>query len=204
MRSISRRALCLGAGGALALFAFGGTVKAAGSEPAVRPPGGQDARRIEAACIRCQLCYEACPRHVIAPIHIEEGVIGTRTPVMDYSSGWCDLCAGENGGIPICAEVCPTGALQALDKEEALSCVLGKASLDTGLCLAYRWTGCRFCYDACPYDAIELDDHGRPFVIEGRCNGCGACESVCASLQEGSISGGTERRAVVVVPEEGV
>ena len=34
------------------------------------------------------------------------------------------------------------------------------------------------------------------------CNGCGACESVCVSLQNGSISAGATERAIVVRPLE--
>ena len=51
------------------------------------------------------------------------------------------------------------------------------------------------CYDACPYEAMELDENNRPVVIEDKCNGCGACESVCVSLQNGSISEGATARA---------
>ena len=35
-----------------------------------------------------------------------------------------------------------------------------------------------------------------------KCNGCGACESVCVSLQNGSISAGATERAIIVCPLE--
>jgi ferredoxin-type protein NapG len=38
-------------------------------------------------------------------------------------------------------------------------------------------------------------------VIADKCNGCGACESVCVSLKEGSISSGATKRAIVVEPQ---
>ena len=37
-------------------------------------------------------------------------------------------------------------------------------------------------------------------IDEAKCNGCGACESVCVSLQNGSISEGATARAIVVHP----
>mgnify|MGYP000788137602 FL=1 len=39
-------------------------------------------------------------------------------------------------------------------------------------------------------------------IDENKCNGCGACESVCVSLQNGSISAGATERAIVVRPLE--
>ena len=80
--------------------------------------------------------------------------------------------------------------------------VLGVAELNQDLCLAYRLIGCRFCYDACEFEAMELDENNRPYVIADACNGCGACESVCVSLQNGSISAGATERAIIVCPLE--
>ena len=37
-------------------------------------------------------------------------------------------------------------------------------------------------------------------IDRDKCNGCGACESVCVSLQNGSISEGATARAIVVHP----
>ena len=39
-------------------------------------------------------------------------------------------------------------------------------------------------------------------IDQDKCNGCGACESVCVSLQNGSISAGATERAIVVRPLE--
>ena len=41
---MTRRTLCLGAGGAVVMLGLGG-LKYAGSQPLVRPPGGQDEDR---------------------------------------------------------------------------------------------------------------------------------------------------------------
>ena len=126
-----------------------------------------------------------------------------RTPTLDFGSGWCDFCAEGNGGVPLCVEVCPTEALALPEGATAEGTVLGLAVIDEQQCLAFRNTSCKFCYDACPYDAIELSTENKnpwPRVVEDRCNGCGACESVCVSLESGSIASGATERAIVVRP----
>lgn len=200
---MTRRTLCLGMGGAAVMLGLGG-LTFVGSTPLVRPPGGQDDERLMSACIRCEKCFEICPHDVIRPAHIEDGILGMRTPTLDFSRSWCDWCEEANGGEPLCVKVCPTEALKLPVDATPETTILGKAVLNRNLCLAYKLTGCRFCYDACPYEAMGLDEANRPYVIEDPCNGCGACESVCVSLQNGSISQGTNRRAIVVEPfEEG-
>lgn len=203
-RSVSRRSLCIGVGGAAALLGLG-ALRYAGHDPLVRPPGGQDESRLVSACIRCQKCYEACPRHVVVPARIENGFVGMRTPTLDFSQDFCDYCAEAYDGVPRCVEVCPTRALRLEEGATAEEVILGVAVVNEKECLAFRNAGCKFCFDACPYEAIELDSEGknpRPFVIADKCNGCGACESVCVSLQSGSIVLGATQRAIVVKPLE--
>lgn len=197
---ITRRNLCVGLGGTAALAALGG-LRLTGPEKLVRPPGGQDEERLISACIRCEKCYEVCPHGVIAPAHIEDGVVNMRTPVMNFDAAWCDWCAEANGGVPLCVECCPTEALALPAGAVEETTVLGVAVIKEDWCLAYRLTGCRFCYDACEFEAIELDSESRPSVVADRCNGCGACESVCVSLRNGSISSGATSRAIIVVPD---
>jgi ferredoxin-type protein NapG len=195
--AISRRTFVTGVGGTVLLFALGG-VRFAGATPLVRPPGGQDYDRLIAGCIRCEKCIEVCPHHVIKLANIEDGIIGMRTPILTFRDDCCNWCAQENNGVPLCAEVCPTEALVLPPDATAENTLLGLAELNTSTCLAYRDTGCRFCYDACPYQAMELNEHKRPLVINNKCNGCGACEAVCVSLENGSIVGGINERAIVV------
>lgn len=199
---MTRRQLCVGAGAAAAMIAVGGGLKVLPSTPVVRPPGGQDEAALLASCVRCQKCYEVCPHHVITPSHIENGILQMRTPSMNFSANYCDFCEEANGGVPLCAECCPTGALSLPEGAQPEETIIGKADLREDWCLAYRLTSCRFCYDACPYEAIELDAEGRPYVIEENCNGCGACEAVCVSLKNASISTGATARAICVVPAE--
>ena len=176
---MSRRTFALGVGGAGVLLAMGG-LKLVPAEAQVRPPGGQDESRLVASCIRCERCVEACPRGALRPAHIEDGIVSVRTPTTNFNDGWCDFCADENDGVPLCVA----------------------AVLIREWCLAWdKNNGCRFCYDACPYEAIELDENGRPVVVPDNCNGCGACQSVCVSQKEGSYTTGATSRAIIVVPE---
>jgi len=102
-------------------------------------------------------------------------------------------------------KVCPTEALALPADATAENTLLGLAVIDEAQCLAFRDTGCRYCYDACPYEAIELTGEGanpHVSVLADKCNGCGACESVCVSLKAGSIVSGAQERAIVVKPIE--
>jgi ferredoxin-type protein NapG len=198
--NVSRRNLLIGLGGTAALMGLG-ALRYAGHTPLCRPPGGQDETYLISACIRCEKCYEACPRKIIVPAHLEDGLLGMRSPTLDFNDDFCDFCIEENGGDPLCVRVCPTGALKLLPGAKPESTIIGLAIIDEGTCLAYRDTSCRYCYDACPYEAMELSNdtkNPRPRVIAEKCNGCGACESVCVSLEAGSIATGATERAIVV------
>ncbi len=205
--TISRREFCAGAG-CVALLAGLGALSFTSANPLCRPPGGQNEGRLYSLCIRCERCYEVCPENVIAPARLEDGIVGIRMPTMNFSESYCDFCEKSNGGHPKCVEVCPTGALalEASSERPALSCVIGQAVIDINSCLAYRDTGCRYCYDACKeagMDAIsiESDAYGaRPLVDESKCNGCGACQAACVSLQGGLLASGTTEVAIVVRP----
>ena len=203
--SVSRRTLVIGVGSTIALLGMG-SLRYIGHNPLVRPPGGQDESHLVSACIRCEKCYEACPRHVIVPAHIEDGLLGMRSPMLNFDSNYCDFCAEEDNGEPLCVRACPTRALSLVDGATAYDTILGLAVIDQRQCLAYRDTGCRYCYDACTeagYEAIELTNEGanpRPVVHEDKCVGCGACQSVCVSLKAGSIVEGVTERAIIVKP----
>lgn len=196
---ITRRTLCLSVGGVAVMLGLGG-LKFVDRNAVIRPPGGQDEERLISACIRCEKCYEICPRNVIAPSHLENGLLTMRTPTLDFSRDYCDWCTETLGTRPLCAEVCPTQALKLPEEATPENTIIGTAVITEDWCLAYRLIGCRFCYDACPYEAMELDEIGRPSVINDLCNGCGACESVCVSMQNASLVEGATARAITIKP----
>lgn len=202
---MDRRTFCVGAGCVAALAAVGVGFQVAGSRSLVRPPGGQDEQRLAAQCVRCEKCLTVCPQRVVSPAHVEDGLIAMRTPRLDFETSYCDWCEEANGGQPLCAQACPTGALSLPEGAARDTLVMGVARLNTEQCLAWRMLSCRFCSEACEFEAITLDEFDRPSVVEDRCVGCGACEAVCVSMQNGSIGSGATERAIIVhgVNEEG-
>jgi ferredoxin-type protein NapG len=201
---LNRRTFAVGIGGALAVLGLGGTVKAFGSKPMCRPPGGQDEDHFVAACLRCEKCREACPMKVLKPSRLEDGLLNVRTPTMRFKDNWCDFCDSYNGGKPRCVEVCPTQALLLPDGASKENTIIGKAYIRHDWCLGWLLKGCRICHDACPYEAIELDEFQRPHIIWDNCNGCGKCEMDCVSMKVVSIVAGATHRAVTIHPAETV
>ncbi|MDR0513909.1 MAG: 4Fe-4S dicluster domain-containing protein [Coriobacteriaceae bacterium] len=194
---ISRRSLVIGFGCTAALFGLG-AAKLYPVSPIIRPPGGQNEAKVIASCIHCEKCYEICPRNIIAPGHIEDGLLNIRTPTLNFKHNYCDWCEQENGGVPLCASICPTDALVVPVEPGIFSRPIGKAELNKAWCLAFRMMGCAVCYMACPYEAMGLDELGRPYVIDEKCIGCGACQAACVSMKSGSLSEGVTERAIVV------
>ena len=136
---MSRRTFALGVGGAGVLLAMGG-LKLVPAEAQVRPPGGQDENRLVASCIRCERCVEACPRGALRPAHIEDGIVSVRTPTTNFNDSWCDFCADENDGVPLCVAACPTEALALPADATAETTIIGKAVLIREWCLAWTRT----------------------------------------------------------------
>ncbi len=219
--SVTRRSLVAGVGATAVLCGLG-SFRWLGTESLVRPPGGQDEEALAAKCVHCNRCIAVCPDNLIVPSRIENGVMNMRTPHMDYSTGnpgeidnlkYCDFCARANGGVPLCVEACPSGALGTADDIDPATLVLGRAELDSDLCLAYRSSYCAFCYEACVKAHGEEDaaiyfknaaadgesSTKLPVVDAEKCNGCGACEAICVSAQAGSVRD-TQVRAIVVKP----
>ena len=164
---MSRRTFALGAVGACAVIGLGG-VKYLPSATLLRPPGGQDEEQLVRGCLHCEKCREVCPKHAIAPAHIEDGILNARTPRMDFKSGWCDFCENEPGG-PKCVAACPTHALSCPDPSQA---IIGKAEINRDWCLAAKGMGCHECVDVCNYEALELGADNVPVVdVDG--NFCG-------------------------------
>ena len=165
-------------------------------------------------CTGCDSCIVACKlenRLPLGSFYNKVIAIGPTGTFPDVEKYWlpsqCQQC--EN---PQCVAVCPTAALELPatytvgnpETGETGDIIIGTAEIDPRTCLAYRMTGCRDCYDACNYGAIELKDEGGanpiPYVVEDKCNGCGACQAACLSLSSGSIK--SSERAIVVRPVE--
>ncbi|WP_314009896.1 4Fe-4S dicluster domain-containing protein [Cryptobacterium curtum] len=166
----------------------------AGNNPLLRPPGAQDEVTFLSLCLKCDRCRSICPRDCITTATIEDGLANARTPRMDFHKGYCDFCGR-------CAEVCPTGAIAAYTDVPYQN--IGLAVIDRNECIAFQGSGCQKCFDACPYEAIELNG-SIPVVLEDACNGCGLCENVCPSGSLLSFSGSRDRRGINVTVRDRV
>ncbi|MDR1422668.1 MAG: 4Fe-4S dicluster domain-containing protein [Coriobacteriales bacterium] len=197
---LNRRDFVSATGLVVGLVSLGAVVKLLPADVhLIRPPGGQDEDGFVALCTRCDRCRSICPTQAIAPARLEDGLLAVRSPKLDFRLGWCTFCGR-------CAEVCPTGALPSYKAEcfefaglpDEVFCKtqlkLGVAVINRDRCIA--WAGpsvCTICSTKCPYQAITLDEYGRPLVDLDLCNGCGVCENLCPSSRLLSYQGGLRR-----------
>jgi ferredoxin-type protein NapF len=143
----------------------------------LRPPGAIREDEFTGLCLRCGNCIRACPSRIIQPDRGRSGVLGFLSPVLRYKSDYCKQDCNA------CTTACPSGALQRLSLEQKNSYIIGKASVDTSLCL-WGVSECHACLAPCPYKAIKVRWNEEayesfPGVDPAKCNGCGACEAVC-------------------------
>jgi ferredoxin-type protein NapF len=143
----------------------------------LRPPGAISEDKFTGLCLRCGNCIRACPSKIIHPDSGQSGVLGFLSPVIRYKTDYCKQDCNA------CTTVCPSGALQRLGLEQKNSYIIGKASVDTALCL-WGVSECHTCLPSCPYEAIKIQWNEEayesfPGVDSAKCNGCGACEAVC-------------------------
>jgi len=143
----------------------------------LRPPGAIREDEFTGLCLRCGNCIRTCPSKIIHPDTGQSGVLGFLSPVVRYKT---DYCKEECNA---CTTVCPSGALQSLNLEQKNRYVIGKARVDTSLCL-WGVSECHACLPSCPYQAIKVQWYedayeSYPGVDPLKCNGCGACEACC-------------------------
>ncbi|MEN6577679.1 MAG: 4Fe-4S dicluster domain-containing protein [Phycisphaerales bacterium] len=196
---LSRRGILVGLGSAAMVGA--GVPLAVGrgltpGETPIRPPGSVPEDKFLQLCVRCGQCIKVCPNNVLQPAGLEHGFNGLWTPkvVADWSG--CEPSCSN------CGQVCPTGAVRALDLEEKRAARIGLAEVDRTTCLPHACRGaCQLCVDECRmagYNAIEfirvggeVDEKGvpiegsgylAPVVREDQCVGCGLCQMRCRGI----------------------
>lgn len=167
----------------------------------IRPPGAVDEREFLRRCIRCGSCMKVCMGNAIHPALGEAGLEGIVSPVMVGRLGYCEF------NCTLCGQVCPTGALRRLTREEKQRFVLGLAVIDRNRCIPWSSPeNCIVCEEHCPVadkairfeEAVIRAPDGatrrllRPHVVRETCIGCGVCETKCP------VGGAA---AIVVVPD---
>ncbi len=147
---------------------------------AVSPPGSESIARFNRICTACNLCVTACPTQVLQPSFLEYGITGMFQPRFDNSSGYCNFDCTK------CGEICPTGAILPLKKEEKKLTQLGRAKFIKENCVVEtQKTDCGACSEHCPTKAVHMVPYNNLFLPEVReeyCVGCGACEHACPTL----------------------
>lgn len=159
----------------------------------ITPPGSLYAKNMQTRCTGCQLCVSECPNHVLRP---STDLMTLMQPVMSYERGYC------RPECTRCSEVCPTGAIQRITKEEKPYIQIGHAVVSKKHCIsALGEDECGNCMRHCPVEFEVKDENGEmvkhkaiemvpsdpnddlspliPAVDERRCIGCGNCEYVC-------------------------
>jgi ferredoxin len=159
----------------------------------IMPAGSQSARHFAKHCTGCQLCVSICPTHVLRP---STKLFTLMQPVMSFERGYClPECTK-------CSEVCPTGAITKITKEEKSSIQTGHAVWDRELCVVNAdKQPCDNCFRHCPSSAVTMIDNPDapeperpanfwgpppkpkkiPVISQELCIGCGACECLCPS-----------------------
>jgi ferredoxin len=142
------------------------------------PPGSVGVARFTSICTACHVCVDACPPHVLQPSFTEYGVAGILQPRMDYGTAYC------NFDCTVCGEVCPTGAILPLGKDDKKLTQVGIAKFEKRNCIVNtEHTDCGACSEHCPTKAVTMVPFEGKLVIpevrEEFCIGCGACEHAC-------------------------
>ncbi|MBQ2362744.1 MAG: 4Fe-4S dicluster domain-containing protein, partial [Bacteroidaceae bacterium] len=147
----------------------------------ILPAGALSASHFAQHCTSCQLCVSACPNDVLRPSSNLERLT---QPEMSYERGYCRPECTK------CSDVCPTGAIKPISREDKSSRQIGHAVLIEKNCISMTsGTHCGNCARHCPAGAIQMvpmNESGKgrrrkqmPVINTERCIGCGACENLC-------------------------
>lgn len=168
-----------------ALYAQDKAAKLTGNDKYMRknpisPPGALSIKHLTDHCTSCHLCISRCPSNVIKPAFMEYGIGGMMQPMMNYDKGFC------NYNCTVCTDVCPTGALVSLAREEKHMTQIGRVTFHEDICIVHtEGTNCGACAEHCPTQAVTMVPYDKvegltiPSINPDICVGCGGCEYIC-------------------------
>jgi len=153
------------------------------SRMVIRPPEALKEEMFVNTCVRCGNCMKVCITNGLQPSAWESGPQGLWTPKLVPEVGYCEY------NCTLCGNVCPTGAIPKLSRDEKKKAKLGIAVVDKSRCVAWaKGMQCLVCEEHCPVadKAIKMDEIvaagqrvGRPVVQKDLCVGCGICQNKC-------------------------
>ena len=170
----------------------------------IRPPGASPENKFVAKCLRCSECMRVCKTNGLHPVVFNGDLADVWTPTLVPRLGYCDY------ECTLCGRVCPSGAINQLDKKNKQILSIGVAKINHNRCIPWvgfarvselkeKWedVNCAVCEEVCPIPikAIRFDPYvvsqdkeiRRVIVNEHICIGCGFCEKVCPVIGEAAI-----------------
>ncbi|MFH1995370.1 MAG: 4Fe-4S binding protein [Candidatus Omnitrophota bacterium] len=149
----------------------------------IRPPASLNEEDFPDRCVRCGNCMKVCPTNGLQPVMFGAGLDSVWTPQLVPEIGYCEY------RCTLCGNVCPTGAIRKITRDEKMYTKLGYAIIDRSICLPWSvGRQCIVCQEHCPVanKAIKIDkgtvkgnDVYLPRVETWLCVGCGICQNKC-------------------------
>jgi len=132
----------------------------------IRPPYGKDESLFLSECVKCE--SKDCATHC------EEGIIIIKadgTPTLNFQKSGCTFCEE-------CANKCTKDVL-SLENTHTQDVINAKFSIIIEACMAHNKTICFACKEPCIDDAILFNGMFNPVIDDDRCTGCGFCLNRC-------------------------
>lgn len=170
----------------------------------ISPPGSMGHENLLNKCTSCHLCISKCPSHIIKPAFTEYGLGGIMQPVLSFEHGFC------NYDCTLCTEICPTGALSPIKKEDKNLLQTGKVQFIKENCIVFTdETSCGACSEHCPTQAVRMVDYKGDLTIPSTdtsiCVGCGGCEYICPAKPHKAIYvEGLDKHNKIIIKKEKV
>ena len=119
----------------------------------LKPAGSLSLAHFTQHCTACQLCVSVCPNQVLRP---SGALLTLMQPEMSFERGWCRPECTK------CSEVCPSGPITPVTREEKSSIRTGHAVVIHRNCIVNTdGVSCGNCAKHCPTGAIMMVPNRR-------------------------------------------